>query len=96
MRYTSEQFTIAPAVFKVFQWCHGPALWNTPTNDVVVRSHPELLQQVDVVLRLLDEVANSLHPLFFIVGTKSEQVRYPGVRHSPGIEGEDFERGRIW
>ena len=34
-----------------------------------------VLQQVDVVLGLVDQVANRLHPQNFVVGAKVDQVR---------------------
>ena len=41
------------------------------------------------MLGLVDEVANCRHPQFLIIGTK-------GGRHSPGIEREDLDGGRVF
>ena len=50
----------------------------------MVGSHPELLQQVDVILLLLDKFPYSLHPRRLVLGTKS-------CRHAPSVQGHQLE-----
>ena len=53
-------------------------------NVSMVRSHPELLQQVDVVLLLLNKFPNRLHPRRLVLGPKS-------CRHAPRVQGHQLE-----
>ena len=78
-RCFSEILTVTKAVAHFPHGCHEPVCWDPPPDVVVVRPHPELLQQVNVVVGLVDEVANGRHPQLFVVGTEC-------CRHSPGIE----------
>ena len=50
----------------------------------MVRSHPELLQQVDVILLLLDQFPDRLHSSGLVLGSK-------GCWHAPGVQGHQLE-----
>ena len=53
-------------------------------NVSMVRSHPELLQQIDVVLLLLNKFPYGLHPRRLVLGPKS-------CRHAPRVQGHQLE-----
>ena len=50
----------------------------------VIGPHPQLLQQVHIVLLLLDQLADGLHPEGLVVGPQ-------GGGHPPGVEGHHLE-----
>ena len=50
----------------------------------MIGAHPELFQQVDVVLLLLNQFPDGLHPQRLVLGPK-------GRRHAPGVQGHELE-----
>ena len=50
----------------------------------MVGAHPELLQQVDVVLLLLNQFPDGLHPQRLVLGPK-------GRWHAPGVQGHELQ-----
>ena len=57
---------------------------NEAFYERMIRSHPELLQQVDVVLLLLDQLPYRLHSQRLVLGPE-------GCRHAPGVQGHQLE-----
>ena len=53
-------------------------------DESMIGSHPQLLQQVDVVLLLLDQLPYRLHSQRLVLRPK-------GCRHSPGVQGHHLE-----
>ena len=57
---------------------------NEAFYERMIRSHPELLQQVDVVLLLLKQFPNGLHSQCLVLGPK-------GCWNAPDVEGHHLE-----
>ena len=84
-KYSNEILTVTFKLIRVkiahlSYGCHEPARWDPPSDVVVVWPHPKLLQQVDVVVGLVDKVANGRHPQLFVLSFEY------CMRHSPGVE----------
>ena len=56
-----------------------PALGHVAGDGGVVGPHPELLQQVHIVLWLVDVATNGRHPKLLVLGAQC-------VRHAPGVQ----------
>ena len=57
---------------------------NKAFDESMIGSHPEFLQQVDVVLLLLDQLPYRLHSQRLVLGPE-------GCRHAPGVQGHQLE-----
>ena len=71
-------------VVQIHDLSHVITRGKKPLDVSMVRPHPQLLQQVDVILLLLDKFPYSLHPRRLVLGTKS-------CRHAPRVQGHQLE-----
>ena len=71
-------------VVQIHDLSHVITRGEKPLDVSMVRPHPQLLQQVDVILLLLDKFPYSLHPRRLVLGTKS-------CRHAPRVQGHQLE-----
>ena len=71
-------------IVEVHDLCHVVVGWNEALYESMIRSHPEFLQQVDVVLLLLKQFPNGLHSQRLVLGPK-------GCWYAPDVEGHQLE-----
>ena len=58
-------------------------------DGLVVRPHPELLQQDEVIIAASQEVPDLLHPLLLVLGAE-------GVRDPPGVVGHHSQTHHVF
>ena len=80
--------TVTIAIAHLSNICHVPPSRYLLSYYLVVRPHPELLQQVNVVRGLIDEVPYGGHPHLLVIRAKI-------CRHSPGVQSQDFDSWRV-